>query len=326
MLISGGFSRKLVLVGPLLDDHITSVELRPVLALFEEAARTLHDPCFGLHLANAARPGSTGLVARLVLNSPTVRDGLRVLVQYSALHMTKTEIGFREEDGVAYLNWLLPTEITQPSLQYSSFMSAIVMRRLAEVIGGDWKPRKCELAHRALECADTVREVFGSRVEFDRPMNLFVFNSAALDTLMPGADPMTFAVYEDLARRWAEEMDGACPPDVVVATRAQILEFLSGGRADLTSVAHGIGIGTRVLQRRLENVGTSFEKILNETRTELAEQLLRDTDRSVTDIAFELGYSDSSAFTRAAKRWFSMSPRQYRQSHRAPSRLGPSHK
>jgi PAS domain S-box-containing protein len=67
---------------------------------------------------------------------------------------------------------------------------------------------------------------------------------------------------------------------------------------------------------RLERSGTSFERLLNATRAHIAEHLLRDTDRSLTEIAFDLGFSDPSAFTRAARRWFNMPPRVYRQMQR----------
>jgi AraC-like DNA-binding protein len=80
--------------------------------------------------------------------------------------------------------------------------------------------------------------------------------------------------------------------------------------------AGGVGLSPRALQWRLERSGTSFERLLNETRAHIAEHLLRDTDRSLTEIAFDLGFSDPSAFTRAARRWFNMPPRVYRQMQR----------
>ena len=303
-----------------LDDHIANLPLERVIALFERIAEVLSDSCFGLHLSANVPPGGSGLVGRLMMSSPTVRDGVKVMVRYAQLQMTKIDVDFREEEGLGYLRWSLPPELAQPRLQYSSFMSALVIRRIAQGAGAGWRPLKTEFAHRALDCESEARDVFGDRMKFDCPANLFVWENSALDVPSPTADAASFAVYEDLARRWSEELSDQRVPDVVVSTREQILANLAGGTVGLSRVAEGVGINARALQRRLDQAGTTFEKILNETRIGLSEQLLRDTDLSFTQIAFELGYSDSSAFTRAANRWFNMSPREYRQRCRAGRR------
>jgi len=196
------------------------------------------------------------------------------------------------------------------------------VRRLASSIGGGWRPLKCDFAHRAFDCPKEAAEIFGDRLEFDRPLNEFVLDRNSLDSPMPGADAATFAVYEDLARRWAHEMDCTQNPNIVVTVREHIMLALGHQRVDLGSVAQSVGIGERILQRRLDWAGTSFEKVLTDTRRGLAQQLLKDTDRPLTEIAFDLGYSDPSVFTRAARRWFDMSPKQFRQFHRTLGERG----
>jgi AraC-like DNA-binding protein len=62
------------------------------------------------------------------------------------------------------------------------------------------------------------------------------------------------------------------------------------------------------LQWRLEQEGTSFEKELGDVRAHRAMHLLANTDKSITEIAFELGFTDPSTFSRAARRWFSDTP------------------
>jgi len=300
----------------LLDDHIAIVSLARVVDLFEVVSGYLKDPCFGLHLSADVRPGGTGLLGKLALCAPTARDALRTTVRFARVYMTNVDMGYREKDGLVYTHWVLPAEITSPRLQYSSFFSAIIVRRLASSIGGGWRPLKCEFAHRAFDCPQEAAAIFGERLEFDRPVNEFVLDRNSLDRPMPGADAATFAVYEDLARRWADETDCTQNPDIIVTVREHILLALGRQRVDLNSISGSMGLGERILQRRLDRAGTSFEKVLMDTRRGLAQQLLKDTDRSLTEIAFDLGYSDPSVFTRAAHRWFDMSPKQFRQLHR----------
>jgi AraC-like DNA-binding protein len=72
----------------------------------------------------------------------------------------------------------------------------------------------------------------------------------------------------------------------------------------------------RTLQRRLEAEGASFRAILDETRKELAQRYFKQGNLALAHIAYLLGFNDQSSFFRAAKRWFGMTPQQYRLRHR----------
>jgi AraC-like DNA-binding protein len=79
----------------------------------------------------------------------------------------------------------------------------------------------------------------------------------------------------------------------------------------------------RNLQRRLEEEGTSYRKALNETRRDIARSYLDEGHTSVTEIAFLLGFADTSGFSRAFRRLTGLSPRAYIQDRaRTRSRAG----
>ena len=77
-------------------------------------------------------------------------------------------------------------------------------------------------------------------------------------------------------------------------------------------MAADFGMSQRTLQRKLSDIGLSYQQLLDETRHELARRYLDDQGKSVTEITFLLGFSEQSAFTRAFKRWSGMSPSAYR--------------
>src|SRR5690606_15263344 len=93
--------------------------------------------------------------------------------------------------------------------------------------------------------------------------------------------------------------------------RSVVSERLSG---DFTpeGVAAGLGMSSRSLQRKLQELGTSYASILNETRRDLATRYLMDARYSVTEVAFLVGFEDASAFARAFRRWTGRSPSAYR--------------
>jgi AraC-like DNA-binding protein len=87
-----------------------------------------------------------------------------------------------------------------------------------------------------------------------------------------------------------------------------IVEQLASGGVSAEKVAQALHVSTRTLHRQLQGEGTTFKGLLEETRRKLAATYLRDEDISVTEIAFMLGFSEPSAFTRAYRRWTGESP------------------
>jgi AraC-like DNA-binding protein len=93
----------------------------------------------------------------------------------------------------------------------------------------------------------------------------------------------------------------------------QILsQGLRGGDPSLTAIAKQLGYAPRTLQRKLQEAGTSYHTLLDEMRQELSFYYLRDAQIAVSEVAFLLGFSETSAFHRAFKRWTGTSPGEFR--------------
>ena len=71
----------------------------------------------------------------------------------------------------------------------------------------------------------------------------------------------------------------------------------------------------RVVQRRLQSEGTTFQALLDAVCREAAEAALRDPERSLCEIAQALGFAEQSAFQRAFRRWKGQTPKQFRRPH-----------
>ena len=84
------------------------------------------------------------------------------------------------------------------------------------------------------------------------------------------------------------------------------------GKVDIDSTAIAAGLSSRTLQRKLKNMGTSYTKLVAETRIRLATKWIRKGKRSLLDIAQALGYNDPSNFSRAFRRVAGLSPRAFR--------------
>ena len=71
----------------------------------------------------------------------------------------------------------------------------------------------------------------------------------------------------------------------------------------------------RRINRLLEREGTTYQKIVQEALSTLAERLLVDTDMPIGKISAVLNYADASVFTRSFRKWHGCSPSEWRSSH-----------
>jgi AraC-like DNA-binding protein len=95
-------------------------------------------------------------------------------------------------------------------------------------------------------------------------------------------------------------------------TRKFIIDHLPSGAPRQAVIANDLNMSLRNFQGKLPNMGTSYSKLLNQVRHEMAHHYLRTDDYQVIEIAYLLGYADPSNFSRAFKRWTGLSPNQYR--------------
>src|SRR5690349_4791920 len=85
-----------------------------------------------------------------------------------------------------------------------------------------------------------------------------------------------------------------------------------GARPDVSAVARELGLSDRTLQRRIDDDGMTFCKLLLEARQELAREYLNRPDIDVAEVAYLLGYEDSNSFYRAFRTWEGTTPSQLR--------------
>lgn len=293
-----------------LDDPSNELPVDSVAILLELAAERANDPGLGLTLAEAFPAGATGLYGYIVLNAGTVRDCLQAMSRFAGLLFHPSPMTYREEANFATVSWYFPSRQSARRVQLASFSNALVMLRLRKITGRDWTPPFVELEHPELTCPARLQRIFGPRITFNARENLIAIDKPTLQKANKGADPRLFRILQETGESKLHEL--AVRPDLIGRTARAIMEVLSNDTPLLERVAEQMRMTPRSLQNRLAQQGTTFERVLSNTRRNLAERYLRDTDLPLTEIALLLGFSEQSAFTRAAKGWFGMPPRQLR--------------
>ncbi len=119
------------------------------------------------------------------------------------------------------------------------------------------------------------------------------------------------AAYQDLLSEDYKKRFGN--DSLVIKVKDEMLRLLPGGEPTPQAVASSLYLSVRNLQRKLSNEGTSFSALLTEIRMQLAQDYLKQPYRSCNEVAYLLGFSDHSNFTRAFRRWFDKTPSRYRE-------------
>jgi AraC-like DNA-binding protein len=146
-------------------------------------------------------------------------------------------------------------------------------------------------------------------VEFDATLASMLFSRGDLTAPLPTSNRQVADLHERFAGEYLRRFDHA---QTSYRAREVIIRNLPDGEPKRDQVASELCMSERTLRRRLEEEGTSFIQMLNDTRRELAEQYLERMHLSLPQAAYLLGFADQSSFFRACRRWFGRSPGQYR--------------
>jgi AraC-like DNA-binding protein len=139
-------------------------------------------------------------------------------------------------------------------------------------------------------------------------VNAVEFRRADVEQRLPAGNAELARSSDEVLVRYLARVQ-----DARISSRVQqaLLEALPDGTPSKPTVARRLGMSARNLQRHLASEGTSFSALLNEARITLARNYVDEGRLSVTEIAFVLGFADTSTFSRAFKRWTGVAPRQY---------------
>jgi AraC-like DNA-binding protein len=146
---------------------------------------------------------------------------------------------------------------------------------------------------------------FRAPVTWGAPHASLVCTGEDLSRRLPTGNPEVAAATERVALDYLARLDRS---DIVTQVRQRIRASLPSGVPSQADVARALALSSRTLARRLEEADTSFTAILDETRRALAEQYLRRTDFSVAEVAYLVGFAESSSFNRAFRRWTGRAP------------------
>lgn len=285
--------------------------------LWNGIVRATGNDFIGLRIGQAVPAERFGLAVYAAQNSPDVRQALQRLVKYLCLLNDLIECELREADGQAQFSisfrWdMLELERHAVDLSFSCF--AVWARRL---LGRDFPVREIRLRHWLRAAEAEWRGLFGAPVRFGAPVNALVFDAALLDAAVADGNSQLGAILEHYA---SQELASTPVLADFPGRVSQVLlrRMQQGDATDLAAVCAELGLAQRQMQRILGASGTSFRLLLDHVRRTLAVRLLGAAGARVEQVGRQLGYSEPTAFIRVFRKWYGVTPGQYRQARQPP--------
>ncbi len=271
-----------------------------------------NDDCIGLRYAVYFRRGDSGPFGFAILHAPNLREALRIYRSYQRIVADHTFFDLTEDAREVTVRWRYSRLLDYPA-QYTDLHAALMLKILRSFMGPDWYPKRVEFLRSRPKFPGLHQAYFGPDITFNAAMNNVVFSASLLDSPAAAADPRLFEMMEKSCQASLAEIERT--KDMRLQLREHIMSVLPMGQANLPRISAEMGLGERSLQRRLAELGTSFEKQVEETRRDLSDRLLV-TDTPLSEISYLCGYSNASAYSRAAKAWYGVAPQEFRKSLR----------
>ncbi len=281
--------------------------------LWERASELIDDPCFGLKASKYWHPSYFHALGYAWLASHSLRDALNRFVRYLRIVSEKIFITLKDErDGFTLILSYKILGMRVPAQIDMGMAMTIHICRLN--FGEDLKPVAVHIMHTPPPCADKYLELFGAPVQFSAKRDSITFARSDVDKYLAGANPQLARLNDQVMIEYLAKLN---KDDIIDRVTAAVVDMLpSGGVAD-EKIAESLNMSVRSLQRRLKEVGTTFRTILDMVRKDLATTYVRDPEIELAEVAFLLGFSEQSAFSRAFRRWTGTSPSEARKSGKA---------
>ena len=276
-------------------------------AFFELAAEVTRDGCLGLHFGQTREMRDTGLLGYVGLSSPTLMDAIKNISRYRRVFSDAVEFEIDALEERGRLRWWFRGLASQTPHQCIEFSAASLLRAFREMSGRNLTPANLSFAHPRNKNIEEFKRFFGCSVSFGGQENIIEMKLSDLNLQVITADDRLLS----LLRRYCEDVlskHAAQAPPLVERVERLIADRLAHGETRLDTVATIMGMSSRSLSRKLAELGTSFNGIVESLRKELALKYLQESNLSFTEIAFLLGYSEVSTFTHAFKRWTGSTP------------------
>lgn len=293
-------------------DNMQENELIPLEQFIKVILNTknaTNNPAIGLLLGSLLHPSTHGSVGWAAINSPTLSDAIDIFQRYSQI---RTPFIFYNPTtrGDQYIIRLTLTEnLDNAHMVFVEAMLMLLQHVIEFILGRPMDEAELHVNSATPEYADSYVDYFHCPVYFDADHLEIRLPISLKDTINPNADPQMLQMAVEQCQESAHQLLRS------VNISTEVHDYLSTHLSEaltLEQLANIFNLSSRTLIRKLKQQNTSFQRIKDEVYAFQASYYLRYSNISVDALSLVFGYGDAANFRRSFKRWFGISPQQYR--------------
>ncbi|MCG8671851.1 MAG: AraC family transcriptional regulator [Pseudomonadales bacterium] len=286
------------------------VPTRKISRLFELSVAATGNTCFGLSMVEFIHPTTFHALGYSLFASTTLQDYFERLVRFFRIVSDNCRHHIEEtEDAVK-----LRIELLVPNLSHETQegWTATLVKFTRQIYNPSFNPLKVCLTRD--NCSDEdkeqFRKYFRTDVEFGSNEWAIYFDKECVLQPLPGGNNELALMNDKVVMEYLSNIEKT---DLINRVRTHIIKLLPSGNCSKDYIASKLNFSSRSLQNKLEALNTTYQDILDDTRRDLALKYIENDHTSVSEITYLLGFSDTSNFSRAFKRWLGCTPTQYRE-------------
>lgn len=278
-----------------------------VTLLWEVAASTCADPYLGARVGRYIDVSQFPALGFSLLSAATLAEGLASIQRYQGILGEAASLRVTSTSSSMTLHFDVEGDSRSASYHSTEAALAAGVRLVRLYLGEHWQPARLVLRRQLPN--DVVRRCIANA-------DHCVGRQEAL-TISPQSEHHVLGRYRDLAEPAvaSSPLPTTPNPEFMILLRTRIEENLAQGDVRRETIARQLNISGRTLQRRLQDMGSSYHALLESVKRERAEQCLKYAGMSLSDTAFLCGFSDVAGFQHAFKRWFGQSPGRFAKAH-----------
>jgi AraC-like DNA-binding protein len=282
-------------------------------ALWRAVGEVSTDPSIGLLLGTETKTERFHPIGLAALSSENFGSAIDQMARYKQLTCPEEILQEKnDEEWSIQFRWLLADEVEPPVLIECCFAWVLSTARVGT--GTRISPVRVEFVQPRAH-VKTIERHFGCPVVCGTPRNAIIFRATDANRPFVTRNAELLGI---LAPQFDEELKEENGDDnFIERVRIAIQQRLTGRRPTIEDIADALHISSRTLQRRLQDDGSSFQRVLEEARHQLARHYLNNSVLELNEAAYLLGYEDGNSFVRAFRTWEGVPPARWREQQRA---------
>lgn len=286
-------------------------------SMLDAAVTMTGDQLLGLKASARMSAGDVGVFDFIMSSAETLRAAMESATRF--MRLLNDSAGWRLEVEGDHARVRLDSSVTLAPAAEDFALAGLVRNQAPNWPEGMLAEVDVWLLHPAPRDLQPYIDILGvDRLHFNAPITGFGFPARYLDMPLRSRDPR----LHDVLRRYAEVTLAALPQaeSVTEQVRRFVLEQLASGNFSLDHAARRLRMSSRTLGRRLSDEGTTFKELVDDMRKMVALRMVAGQDMGLSEVALLAGFTETPSFYRAFRRWTSMTPSQYRYTHRGDLR------